>query len=172
VTGSEFSTINGLFGLTSLSLQNAPADDWYLKSWTINGTDVADTGYDFGAQPRTIEGSEIVLSRNGATISGRVDGNTRSIDDYSVVVFPALRDARFPRSRRMKFSRSAIDGTFSVGGLPAGDYFVAAVSRLQGTRDGGEWQNPDVLLQLEARAERLTLSEGQSRTVTLRLIER
>jgi hypothetical protein len=172
VTGSEFSTINGLFGLTSLSLQNAPADDWYLKSWTINGTDVADTGYDFGAQPRTIEGSEIVLSRNGATISGRVDGNTRSIDDYSVVVFPALRDARFPRSRRMKFSRSTTDGTFSVGGLPAGDYFVAAVSRLQGTRDAGEWQNPDVLLQLEARAERLTLSEGQSRTVTLRLIER
>ena len=61
---------------------------------------------------------------------------------------------------------------FAVGGLPAGDYFVAAVSRLQGTRDGGEWQNPDVLLQLEARAERLTLSEGQSRMVTLRLIER
>ena len=48
----------------------------------------------------------------------------------------------------------------------------AAVSRMQGTRDGGEWQNPDLLLQLEARAERITLSEGQSRTVTLRLIER
>ncbi len=75
MTGSEFSTIHGLFGLTSLSLQNAPADDWYLKSWTINGTDVADTGYDFGAQPRTIEGSEIVLSRNGASISGRVNDN-------------------------------------------------------------------------------------------------
>ena len=71
ISGSEFSTINGLFGLTSLSLQYAPGEDWYLKSWTINGTDMADTGYDFGAQPRTIDGSEIVLSRNGASISGR-----------------------------------------------------------------------------------------------------
>ena len=64
------------------------------------------------------------------------------------------------------------DGIYFCLDLPPGDYFVAAVSRLQGTRDAGEWQNPDVLLQLEARAERLTLSEGQSRTVTLRLIER
>jgi hypothetical protein len=171
IAGSDF-FITNLFGPTAFALQRTPGDGWYLKSWMINGSDIADGGFDFGARQETITDSEIVLSRNGATISGRVDGNTRSIDDYSVVVFPASRDARFPRSRRMKFSRSAIDGTFSVGGLPAGDYFVAAVSRLQGTRDAGEWQNPDVLLQLEARAERLTLSEGQSRTVTLRLIER
>jgi hypothetical protein len=172
IAGSEFSTINGLFGLTSLSLQYAPADDWYLKSWTINGTDVADTGYDFGAQPRTIEGSEIVLSRNGASISGRLSERNGTVDDYFVVVFPASREMRVPESRRAKISRSTLDGTFRVGGLPAGDYFVAAVSQLQGTRDGGEWQNPDVLRQLEARGERLTLSEGQSRTITLRLIER
>ena len=46
------------------------------------------------------------------------------------------------------------------------------MSRILGTRDGGEWQNPDVLLQLEARAERITLSEGQTANVSLRLIDR
>jgi hypothetical protein len=171
VTGTEF-FITNLFGPTAFALQRTPGDSWYLKSWMLNGLEVADGGFDFGARQETITGSEIVLSRNGATISGRVDGKATSVDDYSVVVFPASRDARFPRSRRLKFTRSTIDGTFTVGGLPAGDYLVAAVSRLQSTRAGGEWQNPDVLLQLEARSERLTLSEGQSRTVTLRLIER
>jgi hypothetical protein len=171
IGSSEFFVMN-LFGPTAFALQRAPGDGWYLKSWTINGSDIADGGFDFGARQQTITDSEIVLSRNGATISGRAEGSARSIDDYSVVVFPVAREARFPRSRRVKFSRSAIDGTFYVGGLPPGDYFAAAVSRILGTRDSGEWQNPDLLEQLEARAERITLSEGQSRTITLRLIER
>jgi hypothetical protein len=169
--GSEF-FITNLFGRTALALLSAPGDDWYLKSWTINGTDVADTGYDFRAQPHTIDGSEIVVSRNGAAISGRVSDGARPVDDYFVVAFPVSREARLPGSRRMKFARSALGGTFRVSGLPSGDYFVAAVSRIVGTRDGGEWQNPDVLMQLEARAERITLLEGQAATVSLRLIER
>ena len=70
------------------------------------------------------------------------------------------------------FVRSAFGGEFRVSALPSGDYFVAAVSRLQGSRDGGDWQNPDVLLQLEARAERITVSEGQTANVSLRLIDR
>ena len=171
-SGSEFFVPTGLFGQTALALQRAPGDDWYLKSWTINGLDVADTGYDFGAQPGTIEGSEIVLSRNGAAVTGRAGDVTKQVDDYFVVIFPTNREIRWPQSRRMKFTRSTLDGSFRVAGLHAGDYFVAGVSRLLGTRDSGEWQNPDVLLQLEARAERITLAEGQVANLSLRLIER
>ena len=171
VTDSDF-FITNLFGLTSFAIQGSQGNDWYLKSFTINGTDIADTGFDFGAQRDSIQGSEVVLSRNGAAVSGRAGTAVRAADDYFVVVFPAARTLRFPQSRRVKFVRSEETGAFRVSGLPPGDYFVAAVSRLLGTPEDGEWQDPEVLLQLEPRAERITLAEGQQATVSLRLIER
>jgi hypothetical protein len=171
VAGSSEFFVTNLFGHTALSLRTQ-SDEWFLKSWTIRGTDVADTGYDFGTGPDSIDDSEIVLSRNGAVISGLASDGLKPADDYFVVVFPVSRDARWTGSRRVRLARSAVGGEFRVGALPSGDYFVAAVSRILGTRDGGEWQNPDVLLQLEARAERLTVSEGQTANVSLRLIDR
>jgi hypothetical protein len=171
VAGSSEFFVTNLFGHTALSLRT-PSDEWFLKSWTIRGTDVVDTGYDFGTGPDSIADSEIVLSRNGAVISGLASDGLKPADDYFVVVFPVSRDARWTGSRRVKLARSAVGGEFRVAALPSGDYFVAAVSRILGTRDGGEWQNPDVLLQLEARAERITVSEGQTATISLRLIDR
>ena len=171
VAGSSEFFITNLFGHTALALRT-PSDEWFLKSWTIRGTDVADTGYDFGTGPDSIDDSEIVLSRNGGVVSGLASDGLKPADDYFVVVFPVSRDARWAGSRRVKVARSAVGGGFRVAALPSGDYFVAAVSRILGTRDGGEWQNPDVLLQLEARAERMTVSEGQTANVSLRLIDR
>lgn len=171
VTGSSEFFITNLFGHTALSLRT-PSDEWFLKSWTIRGTDVVDTGYDFGTGPDSIGDSEIVLSRSGAVISGLASDGLKPADDYFVVVFPVSRDARWTGSRRVKLARSAIGGEFRVAALPSGEYFVAAVSRILGTRDGGEWQNPDLLLQLEPRAERITVSEGQTANVSLRVIDR
>jgi len=167
-TGSEF-FITGLFGPTTFARRSA-SDDWYLKSLTINGTDIIDTGFDFGSQPSTISDSVLVLSRNGASISGQL--RTSTSRDYFVVAFPTARDTRFASSRRMKFTRAAADGTFRIQGLPPGEYFVTAVDRLDGTANGGEWQNPDLLLRFESGAERVSLTEGQARSVSLGLIER
>ena len=49
---------------------------------------------------------------------------------------------------------------------------MAAVDQLEGTTAGGEWQNPELLGRFEAGAERVTLLEGQDRSVSLKLIER
>jgi hypothetical protein len=163
---SEFFGL-GLFGRLAFALNSAPDENWYVKSFTINGTDIADSGFDFGAQPGTIDGAEIVLSHNGASVSGRRADNGPNTG-YYVIVFPATRNGVPPGSRRVKFTRSATDGSFRISGLPAGDYLVAAVSRLQ----AGEWQNPELWDRLAPRAERITLTEGQSANVSVRLIER
>jgi len=171
ISGGEF-FVTGLFGPTSFVLKRAPADDWYVKSFTINGNDILDTGFDFGNRPNEITDSEIVLSQNGAAVAGRVEEGANATNNYFVVAFPAARNARFPMARRVKFARAVTDGSFRIRGLPGGDYFIAAANRLSGSHDGGEWQDPEVLAQLEQRAERVTLTEGQTRTVTLRLIQR
>lgn len=158
----------GLFGRQSFVLRGAPDDDWYLKSFTINSVDITDSGFDFGTQPGTITDAEIVLSHKGASISGRRADTRGAAAGYFVLVFPPAYERLPPLSRRVKSTRSANDGSFRIGGLPAGDYLVAAVPRLQ----GNEWQNPELLQQLAPRAERVTLSEGQSATLSLRLVER
>jgi hypothetical protein len=167
VIGSSEFFITGLFGPTAFSLRRGFADDWYLKSFTINGVEISDTGFDFGARPETITDSQLVLSGNGASIFGRLRESTSG--NYFVVAFPTSREQRFAFSRRVKFVRASADGSFRVQGLPPGDYFVAAVDNVEGTADGGEWQNPELLLRLESGAERITLLEGQSGNVTLRL---
>jgi hypothetical protein len=171
ISSGEFFAV-GLFGPTSFALRSAPGDDWYLKSFTINGSDILETGFDFGNRPNTISDSEIVLSQNGAAVTGRVEEGANATHNYFVVAFPTSRNARAALARRVKFARSGTDGSFRIAGLPGGDYFLAAVSRLSGSREGGEWQDADVLAQLEQRAERVTLTDGQTRTVTLRLIQR
>ena len=157
----------GLFGRLAFALRNAPDENWYLKSFTINGEDIVDSGFDFGWQPATISDAEIVLSRNGASIAGRrVDARAGGAG-YFVLAFSPSYERLPPLSRRMKFTRSATDGSFRIGGLPAGDYLVAAVPRLKIT----EWQNPELLRQLASRAERVTLGEGQQATLSVRLID-
>lgn len=169
IGNSEF-FITGLFGQTAFSLRQTAGDDWYLKSFTISGVDISDTGFDFGAQPATITDTQLVVSRNGASVSGTL--RQSASNNYFVVAFSTSREHRFAFSRRVKFARAGADGSFRIAGLPPGDYFVAAVDHLEGTADGGEWQNPELLLRLESGAERITLLEGQAGTVSLRLNQR
>lgn len=170
VIGSTEFFLTGLFGPTGFSLRRAAGDEWFLKSFTINGIDISDTGFDFGAQPAAITDARLVLSRNGAAIAGRLRDSLAT--NYFVVAFPSSREARFAFSRRVKFARAGADGAFRIAGLPPGDYFVAAVDLLDGTVEGGEWQNPELLDRLESGAERVSLLEGQAQSVFLPLIER
>jgi hypothetical protein len=65
------------------------------------------------------------------------------------------------------------DGAFRVAGLPPGDYWVAAIDRLDGL-PGGASAPPeaDLLEPLSSRGTRVTIAEGQLQDVTLRLIRR
>lgn len=170
-SGTDF-FVTGLFGPTAFALRAGPSDDWFIKSFTVNGFDIVDSGFDFGARPRTIDNVEVVLSDNGAVITGWVAAAQTRSTSYAVVVFPAAAAARVSHSRRIKVARSAADGSFRLGGLPSGDYLVAAVNRIAGGSGGGEWQDAGVLRSLEPLAQRISLVEGRSQTVTLRLIQR
>jgi len=91
INGNEFFATN-LFGRISFALVNAPDDNWYVKSFTVNGTDIADSGFDFGSQPGNIDNAEIVLSRNGASIAGRRVDTPANNTGYFVLVFPDSSD--------------------------------------------------------------------------------
>jgi hypothetical protein len=160
--GTFFAT--GIHGSTRVAMTVGP-EGWYLKAVRIAGADVTDEVVDFRGDD--VDDVEIAISTAGASLAGRTDDASR-IDDYAVIVFPVDPNLRGAHSRHMKLAPSSADGTFRVNGLPPGTYWAAALDP-EARIDNGAWQDPAFLDRLAAQASRVTLSEGERRTVTLRL---
>jgi hypothetical protein len=79
--------------------------------------------------------------------------------------------AGMPLPRVRMDARAGAAGTFSIGGLPPGEYWVAAVERIPGTPTSGAWQDPALLETLSARAIRATLGPSDVHPVPLRRID-
>jgi hypothetical protein len=160
--------IAGVSGPRRLTLTRAPPG-WTLKSVLMDGIDVTDMLMPFGTKDQSVRNLEVVLTGRGGEVSGSLaDSRGRLLTDYMVVVFATNRERWLPASRFLKQARPGKDGVFTVGGLPDGDYFVAAVSRLQ----PGEWQDPDFLESILSSATQVTLREGQTLLVSPKLIAR
>jgi hypothetical protein len=161
--------IQDVFGPTMLH-ELSGESQWYLKSVVINGQELIDLPFDAGTSGR-LSDIEVVISGLGATARGRVtDDRAAPVRDYTAVVFSTFRDRWFPLSRWVKSDQSSADGVFTVTGLPPGDYWVAATDRLDDTADA--MLDAELLESLSSRAVRITLGEGQSENLTLRLVRR
>jgi hypothetical protein len=68
------------------------------------------------------------------------------------------------RARRGRVERVTKAGTFSTTGLPAGDYFVAAIA----ADAPGDRRDPKVLERLIPSAVRVTLLDGETKNVAVR----
>ena len=160
--------LGGLFGEASL-IARSSGSAWYVKSILINGRDVLDRPFDFGVG-RTIAGAEIVLSAGVAVATGRVtDERLAPVRTAEVVMFSANRDKWVNGSQWLKAVRPVQDGTFRIPGMPPGDYLLAAIDRLDA---GDTIADPGLLDSLASRATRITLNQGQTQDVPLRLIRR
>ena len=141
---------------------------WYLKSVTVGGVDVTDLPFDFGFGNEMFPDAQIVVSNTGARIAGSIEDAAGKPAAASVVAFSTSRINWFAGSRHIMRTTSGSDGSYDVNGLPPGEYFVAAAATLP----PGDWQSPESLEALVAGATRVTMREGQSRTMTLRLVRR
>jgi hypothetical protein len=116
---------------------------------------------------------EVVLTNSESGVTGRVaDARGQAVTDYTVVAFATSADRWYQGSRFLAFTRPKMDGAFEIAGLPPGQYYVAAVDRLQGTAGFGEWQDPAFLESMAPRATRVTVTDGQLTAVAPRLIVR
>jgi hypothetical protein len=172
VATGEPITLGGLTGLTRLRIWSTDAK-WYLKSILINGVDAADTPFDFGYDGRAYTDVQVVFSRGAASITGRAtDDRAMPVRDYAVYVFPTDRDKWIAGSRLVTQTHATSEGTFTVGPVPPGEYWVAAVDRADAAAAAGDWVDTERLDMLVQRATRIALGERQSSEVTLRVIRR
>ena len=141
---------------------------WYFRGAMLGGRDLAD-------EALTIEGEDVTgvaltFTDQQTELSGSVTDPDNNKDAGAlVIVFPTDRDGWMnygARPRRLRSTRVTETGTFTLAGLPPGDYFIAAV------RDeiAGDWQRPDFLEAAAAEATRVRLGEGDKQTQSLRVV--
>jgi len=83
----------------------------------------------------------------------------------TVIVFPADRSHRVPRSRRIQVVQPAPDGRYIVRGLPPGEYRIAVVDSIE----AGQQVDPGFLAQIEADALPVRVTAGDSTKTELRI---
>jgi hypothetical protein len=160
--------ITSVSGPRYLRVVRAPKE-WVLKAVLVNGGDAVDTALSFGNSAQSLKDVEIVLTDRATRLTGTVAGVQDTTADADVIAFATNRQLWYGSSRFLAHTAVATDGTFTIRGLPPGDYYVVAVDRVPGIETDDEWQDPAVLDTLARRAARVTLADGQAATISLSL---
>jgi hypothetical protein len=142
---------------------NSSSPAWTLKKITLNGADVTDIPVDL--RSKDIEGVEVLLTPKVSRLGGGVSDDKGPVADYVVVIFSSDPSKWIDRSRFVLTARPTQQGRFDVRGVPPDDYLLVALPNVAGT----EWQDPDFLQQIRSQGTPLSLLEGESKTIELKL---
>jgi len=153
-------------GRYRLRISGRPPAGWLLRSAMVKGADASDIAIEVGAN-ESIDGAMITMTDRGAEVSGRfLNAAGKPAPEYVLLVFSA--DPRFwaPRSSRTQQVRPDVNGTFIARDLPAGDYFISAVTDLE----NDQVNDPAFLASLAAASPiKITLAEGERKLQDIRV---
>ncbi len=138
------------------------AGDWTMKAIELTGRNLADDPIDV-RHGETVAGVRVVLTNRPTQVRGALLNEKRQPADGAVVIFPEDSSRWRENSRMVRSARPNQSGEFSIKGLPAGKYLVAAVDYVQDR----QWYDPEFLADLRPRAVPLTLAEAESKRIDL-----
>lgn len=156
--------LRGLSGRRILRPIGLPAG-WILKSVSVDGSEITDTGMDF-RNGQEISDVEIVVTRSAAEISGNVqNAKGTPLTDYVVVLFPPETERWGWQSRFVRVARPDQTGRFVITGLPPASYLAVALDYIE----PGEESNPEFLEGLKGLGTSVRVSAGEKKAVALKL---
>jgi hypothetical protein len=156
-------SLTNLFGARRLRVGNVPRG-WYVKSVRYQAKEIIDrpVAFEDAREPRDVE---IVLSSRGAVVAGRVlDAVGRPVRGARVV---AVR-AEEPRPDDTFQVSASPNGTYRLGPLRDGEYFLFARPAGAAILQSGDWDRLKLLLK---SAVRISLGPLEERAVDLTVIE-
>jgi hypothetical protein len=131
-------------------------DKWIIKSSTANGRESFEAP--LRINPNETLDWTITYSDKPTGVTGVLkEPGGRPATDYYILIFSSDRRYWMPGSRRVRMTRPGTDGSYSVKGLPRGEYYLAALADLE----TGEWNDPVLLEQLVGSSAKITLGEGE-----------
>lgn len=150
-------------GRTRVNMGGAPG--WVVRSIRLNGIDITDAGIEFKPN-EDISGIEIEITNKLATITGLVtNARGEAVKEYSAIAFAQDREKWKIAGRYQAFGRPDQDGRFKMSGLTPADYYIIALEKI----DPGQIGDPDFLESIKTKATAITIREGESRTVDLKI---
>jgi len=152
-------------GRARITLSNAPAG-WSIRALRLNGADVLDSGIEFKPN-ENVRGLEVELTNKVSVVTGLVTtGRSEASRDYTAIAFSQDSDRwKDTNSRYIRTGRPDQDGRFKISGLPSGDYLLIAVDHI----NPGESSDPEFLERIRTKATRFSLSEGEMKSIDLKL---
>jgi hypothetical protein len=174
-SGASIGTAMTLRGNTSFSLTglipgtyrlSVLLSAWALKSAMLNGRDVADVPFEVKAGD-DLAGLVLTVTDSAADVSGVVyDAAGHPTSDLSILLFATDRAFWSQTSRRIRPPvRASTAGRFALTNLPAGDYYLAAVSDVE----PNAWFNPGFLDEIIPTAIKISVAEGEHKTQDVRV---
>jgi hypothetical protein len=174
-TGAGFSTLAHVSADGSFEWKNVPAGhyfvqisdassmpDWFLKSVAAGGRDVADSGFNMSSGATQLD---LVASAKGAMATGvTTNQKDEPIADAVVVAVPEARLRGHPDRYRKAITDQS--GSFTLRGLPPGDYTLFAWESV----DGEAYYDPEFLKTYEGQGKTLHVSEGDHAGMQLKTI--
>jgi hypothetical protein len=147
---------------------------WRLESITLRGVDVTDSPIEI--ESKDIDDLVFTLAKAPpTTIEVTTELNSGEVlEDMQVVLFPAERRywaEPLAANRRFGSQRFGTRLVFTFSNLPAGEYYVGVQRSLAGAQGNGpsfDWIEPTVLEGLARSAERVRVSEGETKAIVVR----
>jgi hypothetical protein len=137
-----------------------------FKGAYAGGLDASDTPLDLAfADENDVV---ITFTDQWTGLRGMVRGPDGTADPAATVVLYPMNTQAWEgpgyTPRRFRTSLGQPDGSFNLTSIPPGDYYVVAIPEV----DAAGWNDPDSLLGLMRDATRVTVQEGEQRTLDLR----
>jgi hypothetical protein len=108
----------------------------------------------------------VTVTNQMASITGTlVDAAGRPTPQFYVFAFPTNRAYWTNNSRRIVSARADVNGVYTIDGLPAGEYYVCALTEL----DRAQQYEPTYLELLAPSAFKITLADGEKKTQSFRV---
>jgi protocatechuate 3,4-dioxygenase beta subunit len=145
--------------------QVTPPEGWMLKSVTRGGKDITDAELSLRSGEE-LDDVEVTITDRVTTISGQlIDDKNEPIHEATLIVFRADADKWFESSRAVRATRPDQQGQWRLRALPPGDYLAVALDYVE----DGAWNDPEYLESLRRYGTPISLAEGASQTVAVKL---
>ena len=138
---------------------------WFVRSAILDGRDVLDVPIEIRPGANA-SGLVLTIADSQTELSGQLtDTVGKPASQVYVSVFSTDRLSWTPGSRRVASVRATDAGGYLISGLPAGEYYLCALTELDATLQF----EPDYLEQLVPAAIKITLAEGEKKQQNLQI---
>jgi hypothetical protein len=156
--------LDSIFGRARLVV--TVPEGWMVKAILHDGRDVAGKPIETPGG-ETLSGVQILVSDRLTSVAGQLTGdNGAPAAGGTVLFFSGDSERWFENSWFVRAARPDQQGRYEVKGLPPGEYLAVALDYVPDRM----WNDADYLESLRRYAQKVTIGDGESQTVALKLV--